>query len=179
MKRYVVCCFYVCFYNKVRIYSVWNIFQSQLRQFERSRSSFSPFGLFKLHHIKFGCKQQHEEIHQQRVIPVSLNTECLTVGGEVGYHKWVVVLNCHGRSRASKRTAAAAAAEHAIQVINTFTSWLSVLSRKRGYTPRCPHYHKNISENALFSPVASSSPGPLSGTWFLLKKAITCTYVKE
>ena len=33
MKRYVVCWFYVFFCNKVIIYSAWNLFLSQLRQF--------------------------------------------------------------------------------------------------------------------------------------------------
>ena len=36
---------------------------------ERSRYFYSPFGLFKLHHMKFGCKH-YQEIHLQRAIPV-------------------------------------------------------------------------------------------------------------
>ena len=29
--------------------------------------------------------------------------------------------------------------------------WSIVMSRKCGYTPRCPHYHQNISEKAVCS----------------------------
>ena len=36
---------------------------------KRSRNFYSLFGLFKLHHMKFGCKQ-YQEIHLQRAIPV-------------------------------------------------------------------------------------------------------------
>ena len=41
--------------------------------------------------------------------------------------------------------------KYATQVITTFTTWLIVMSRKRGYTPRCTHYHNNTSEKALCS----------------------------
>ena len=36
---------------------------------ERSRIFYSLFGLVKLHHMKFGCKQ-YQETHLQRAIPV-------------------------------------------------------------------------------------------------------------
>ena len=57
--------------KKYCTYSVWKLFQSQLRQLNVNEILYSPFGLFKLHHMEFGCKQ-HEQIHLQRAIPVSL-----------------------------------------------------------------------------------------------------------
>ena len=57
--------FYIIIYKACKnIFSLEYISKSTSR-IERSRHFFSPFGLFKLN-------QQHEDVHQQRVIPVSL-----------------------------------------------------------------------------------------------------------
>ena len=65
MKRYVACWFYIIIYKAGKnIFSLEYISKSTSR-IERLRHFFSPFGLFKLN-------QQHEDVHQQRVIPVSL-----------------------------------------------------------------------------------------------------------
>ena len=70
MKRYVVCWF-LFFISHVRIYCILNIFQSQLRQLNVHEifTVCLMFDLFKLHRMKFGCKQ-YQEIRLQRAIPV-------------------------------------------------------------------------------------------------------------
>ena len=69
------------------------------------------------------------------------------MGGEVGN---IVIEEAEGKQThgSSSISRAAIICEYATQVI-TFTTWLIVMSRKRGYTMRCPHCHKNIPEKAL------------------------------
>ena len=70
MKRYVVCWFYIIFYKACSNILYFEYISKSTSTIERSsRNFYGPFGLFKLHHMKFGCKQ-YQEIHMQRAIPV-------------------------------------------------------------------------------------------------------------
>ena len=55
----------------------------------------------------------------------------------------------HESSSSSSRTGIFC--EYATQLVTTLTTWLTVMSRKRGYTPRCSHYHQNVFEKAVCS----------------------------